>query len=233
MDKTKYVSISFEPIFAGAKQWAQKTEAVYRSQLYPPEVHDSYDSEKFDDINSSGDKLLASMECDICNCRPPPVSKQWRMIKTFWNVSGPWYFGDEWILHKAEIMERHNWIEYDGILAVQMERKSGKSTGLAYSVLADVLNVADAKIALISGTREQAQIILFLIIDFFRRHPRKGDFKAKFNKREFGLETSRDRRIVTAYSGDPNVSTTGGEGRGIRRRESPPPCSGTYCCPKL
>lgn len=134
-------------------------------------------------------------------------------------MSAPWYYGDEWILNQDEILQRNGWQKYDGIMAVQLERKAGKSTTLAFSCLGDLLNIPGAKIALISRTREQAQIILFLVIDLLRRHPRREEFKIKYNKTQLILSTGAEERILTAYSGDPNVSRVReGEGTAISYR---------------
>lgn len=221
VQKESYLPLSFQHLFDDATQWAKEKQSAYVEQTKLPLLFESYVTSQFDTVASEGDKKVANIKRDIGNCSPSPTPRQWQMLDTFMQVSAPWYYGDEWLLNQDDILQRNGWQKYDGIMAVQLERKAGKSTMLSFSCLGDLLNMPNSKIALISRTQPQAQIILFLVIDLLRRHPRREEFKIKYNKTQLVLATGSEERILTAYSGDPNVSRGWGEWKG------PPSQAGT------
>lgn len=201
-----YKPITYQSYFDSIARWSTGLVERFEQRTFIPTAAQSYANAQYDSRTLQGDEVIRNTRRDFLACSPPPTSVQKRMFETYLQVKAPRIYGAEWESDKCAILKRNAWREYDGILLTLTGRKEGKSTGLAQNCLSTVLNVPNWRIAVFSRTREQAQIILLLVIHMFRKHPRAAEFKATFSKREFTISTATDTRTITAYSGDANVS---------------------------
>lgn len=152
--------------------------------------------------------IIDRIRADALQFTPRPHAFQIDLIEFWLELGAPYIYGEFWQTDYISIKKRNGWITpNNGVGAVRSGRKDGKSTGIAMCVTLGLFNLTSYTIALFAKVREQSRIILGLVIELSRTHPRYSEFYVPRPSRDRFIIRggANDERVVQAHSGDPNV----------------------------
>lgn len=199
-------------IFGKANAWLSREAALHENipiVCTPGQAMSNPIAKRLCAPLSGGDQIVREMTNDIDGFVPTPTDFQRSMISANIELQGPGIYIDEWAENSIDIQRRNGWRRnYKGIAGVLTGRKEGKSTACAMVVVNTLFNRPGVEIALFSRVLKQACLILDMAKILAVNHARAAEFTIEASAYRIRVthKATGNVRIVTAWSGDANVS---------------------------